>query len=79
MRKAAWTTTPLLIPDASGQVRTTLTYRSPGLACPREGGWLPSFGAQLRVPEGDRVRIVPLRLTINVSQDRYALRQLCGD
>ena len=75
----AWTTTPVLVPDASGQVRTTLTYRSPGLECPREGGWLPTFEAQLQVPEGDRVRVVPLRLTINVSQDRYALRQLCGD
>jgi hypothetical protein len=73
-----WSTSRLLVPDANGQVTTTLRYRVPVTsACPSQGAYLPGFTLIARVPYQGHVKTLRYEQGIDPSQDPKAIGELC--
>ncbi len=73
-----WRTTPTLVPDATGQVGATLTYRLPkGATCPFTGAVLPGFTVVAHVQEPAGVRTVRYALGIIPWEDPATIALLC--
>ena len=75
----AWTTTPEVRPDANGEARVTVHYRTPGTdACPSLGATLLGAVATLRVPGATGERVLKYSLFLDMAQDTKATAELCG-
>jgi hypothetical protein len=75
----AWTTTPDVHPDANGQARVTVHYRTPGAnPCPSLGATLLGAVATLRVPGAAGERVLKFSLFLDMAQDTKATAELCG-
>ncbi len=58
----AWRLSEPLVPDRTGQVHTTLVFRSPwGAPCPVADLWAPPFDVIAQVPDGGSTRTVTVR------------------
>jgi hypothetical protein len=78
LHRPLWTSTPELVPDSTGQVRTTLPYHSADAGpCPVIGGYLPAVVATLHVPGAAGERVLRYSLFIDITEDRKAVAQLC--
>jgi hypothetical protein len=76
----AWTTTPEVRPDANGQARVTIHFRTPGAdPCPSLGATLLGAVATLRVPGSTGERVLKFSLFLDMAQDTRAVAELCGD
>jgi hypothetical protein len=75
----AWTTTPEVRPDANGQARLTVHYRTPGAnPCPSLAATLLGAVATLRVPGATGERVLKYSLFLDMAQDTKAAAELCG-
>jgi hypothetical protein len=76
----AWTTTPEVRPDAKGQARVTVHFRTPGAnPCPSLGATLLGAVATLRVPGATGERVLRYSLFLDMAQDTKTAAELCGD
>ena len=76
----AWTTTPEVRPDANGQARVTVHFRTPGEdPCPSLGATLLGAVATLRVPGATGERVLKYSLFLDMAQDTKAAAELCGE
>ena len=75
----AWTTTPDAHPDAKGQARLTVHFRTRGEnPCPSLGATLLGAVATLRVPGSTGERVLKFSLFLDMAQDTRAVAELCG-
>jgi len=65
------------VPDRTGQVSVTLTYRTPH-ACPNPGWWVPSFTVLARVPVPAGMRTLRFTQMIDPGTLAEATQSLCG-
>jgi hypothetical protein len=76
----AWTSTPEVRPDANGQARVTVHFRTPGAnPCASLGATLLGAVATLRVPGATGERVLKYSLFLDMAQDTKAEAELCGD
>jgi hypothetical protein len=78
--RPAWTTTRDVRPDAKGQARVTVHFRTPGAdPCPSLGATLLGAVATLRVPGPTGQRVLRYSLFIDMAQDTKAITELCSN
>jgi hypothetical protein len=78
--RPAWTTTPEVRPDANGQARMTVHFRTPGTnPCPSLSATLLDAVATLRVPGASGERVLKYSMFLDMAQDTKAAAEFCGD
>jgi hypothetical protein len=76
----AWTTTPEVRPDANGQARVTVHFRTPGTnPCPSLSATLLDAVATLRVPGATGERVLKYSMFLDMAQDTKAAAEFCSD
>jgi hypothetical protein len=76
-----WTTAPpVLVPDRTGQARTTLHFRAagPGPDCPRQPVDAPVLAVTLHVPAAGGERVLPHSAVVDLAGDPVGRAWMCA-